>query len=329
MKTKPRHEKEDSDAETSSDDQGHESDRELQIALEKGLLKTDRLNYIVETKRPPINNETAILAKVASFKNNLDWVERMDVTVEKDSPLPDADEEAVDNDFDREIRFYKQAQQAVEVALRRLVKLNVPVFRPDDYYAEMVKSDQHMTKVRRNLLEVQQGKEKQEAVRRLREEKKFASKVQKEVLAGRQNEKKKLLEAVKKHRKGMTAQLDQMLDNARNLMQTENDDDEPQDRKTFPKRDGGRMSGGRGGARGGGRISGGAKSRNYRDQQYGFGGQKKRGKRNDSKSFGEDSGPGMRGRSFGGRGGGGRGGGGRGGGGRGRGGSRGRGGRRN
>uniref|UniRef100_A0A914VTD0 Uncharacterized protein n=1 Tax=Plectus sambesii TaxID=2011161 RepID=A0A914VTD0_9BILA len=59
--------------------------------------------------------------------------------------------------------------------------------------------------VRRNLLEVQQGKEKQEAVRRLREEKKFASKVQKEVLAGRQNEKKKLLEAVKKHRKGMPA----------------------------------------------------------------------------------------------------------------------------
>uniref|UniRef100_A0A0M3I4P9 Uncharacterized protein n=1 Tax=Ascaris lumbricoides TaxID=6252 RepID=A0A0M3I4P9_ASCLU len=47
-----------SDSEESND--AEDSDKELQVALKEGLLKSDKLNYIVEKKRPIIN-------KVASF----------------------------------------------------------------------------------------------------------------------------------------------------------------------------------------------------------------------------------------------------------------------
>lgn len=42
---------------------------------------------------------------------------------------------------------YRQAQAAVLEALPRLHKLQVPTRRPDDYFAEMAKSDQQMQKV--------------------------------------------------------------------------------------------------------------------------------------------------------------------------------------
>ena len=42
---------------------------------------------------------------------------------------------------------YQQAQSAVSIGLRKLEELGVPVKRPDDYFAEMVKTDDHMRKV--------------------------------------------------------------------------------------------------------------------------------------------------------------------------------------
>lgn len=42
---------------------------------------------------------------------------------------------------------YKQAENSVGVAVPRLLKLGIKVFRPADYYAEMAKSDAHMQKV--------------------------------------------------------------------------------------------------------------------------------------------------------------------------------------
>lgn len=42
---------------------------------------------------------------------------------------------------------YRQAQAAVLEALPKLRKLQIPTRRPDDYFAEMAKSDQQMQKV--------------------------------------------------------------------------------------------------------------------------------------------------------------------------------------
>ena len=42
---------------------------------------------------------------------------------------------------------YQQACSSVKVGLRKLEELGVPTQRPEDYFAEMVKNDDHMRKV--------------------------------------------------------------------------------------------------------------------------------------------------------------------------------------
>uniref|UniRef100_F1L690 rRNA-processing protein EBP2 n=1 Tax=Ascaris suum TaxID=6253 RepID=F1L690_ASCSU len=199
------------------------------------------------------------------------------------------DPKAVDDDFEREIVFYKQAQEAVQTAIPRLLKMGIKVFRPSDYYAEMAKSDEHMQKVRKRMLDLQQGKERQEAIRRLREEKKFAAKVQKEVLENRQSEKRKLLEAVKRHRKGMKSQLDDMLNNAKRLQRDEAEEENEIKREREAKKRNRQEGRGNLPMRLGRRMG-----RTARDKKYGFGGQKKRSKRNDKQSFNEFSSHAMR-----------------------------------
>ena len=51
------------------------------------------------------------------------------------------------NDFKREMGFYRQAQAAVLEGLARLKSMKVPTKRPDDYFAQMAKTDEHMQKV--------------------------------------------------------------------------------------------------------------------------------------------------------------------------------------
>lgn len=42
---------------------------------------------------------------------------------------------------------YRQAQVSAKKALSKLRDLGIPTQRPEDYFAEMVKSDVHMQKV--------------------------------------------------------------------------------------------------------------------------------------------------------------------------------------
>merc|ERR1711990_787615 len=67
-----------------------------------------------------------------------------------------------------------------------------------------------MRKVREKILSKQQSVELSEKMRKLRELKKYGKKVQQEVLAKRQKEKKNLADSVKKYRKGVQDKLDFM-----------------------------------------------------------------------------------------------------------------------
>ncbi|KAL3994548.1 Eukaryotic rRNA processing protein EBP2 family protein [Acanthocheilonema viteae] len=246
-----------------SEGESNDSDRELQIAFDEGLLKTDKLNYVVEKKRPIINKKAEMEDKVEKLKKNLTWLETLDVTVNNEQ----IGEKVLNDDFEREIIFYKQAEKAVQVAVSRLREMGVKISRPSDYYAEMVKSDEHMQKIRQRMAEVEESKRKLEAIRRIREEKKFAAKVQKKVMERKQGEKKILAEAVKKHRKGVKSHLDAILNNAKRMQDVEIEVEGSQK---------GKMRGRN------------KKSRRVaRDKKFGFGGQKKRSKKNDKNSFEE------------------------------------------
>ena len=59
------------------------------------------------------------------------------------------------NDIKREIAFYNATRANVQKGMQFLVQSNVPISRPDDFLAEMLKTDEHMARVKSRLLKQQ------------------------------------------------------------------------------------------------------------------------------------------------------------------------------
>ena len=74
---------------------------------------------------------------------------------------------------------------------------HLPFTRPDDFFAEMVKTDAHMERIRQRLLDESAGIAKSEARRREREGKKIGKQVQLEKLKEREYNKKDMEERLK------------------------------------------------------------------------------------------------------------------------------------
>uniref|UniRef100_H2ZZ20 EBNA1 binding protein 2 n=1 Tax=Latimeria chalumnae TaxID=7897 RepID=H2ZZ20_LATCH len=127
---------------------------------------------------------------LSEFRKDLAWVERLDMTngpapdivakAEGRQPGQESSEVNVEDDFQREMFFYRQAQATVLEALPRLHSLKMLTKRPEDYFAEMAKSDQHMQKVRKTLLIKQAAMEKSEKAKQLRALRKYGKKVRRQ-----------------------------------------------------------------------------------------------------------------------------------------------------
>ncbi|XP_054021020.1 probable rRNA-processing protein EBP2 [Dryobates pubescens] len=251
-----------------SSDSGSEdsslSDSELQEAFSRGALKPG-LNVVLEERPKRRNDVNGLKQCLSEFKKQLAWVERLDVTLGQvvDPSQSASNKDAVDpeNDFQREMSFYRQAQAAVLEALPRLRKLQVPTRRPDDYFAEMAKSDQQMQKIRQKLKSKQEAMERSERAKQLRAMRKYGKKVQNEILQRRQKEKKNMLNAVKKYQKGLSDKLD-FLDEEQPSSQGNKNGSANQRIKKGPNA-----------------------KRRYKNQKFGFGGKKRGSKWNTKESF--------------------------------------------
>ncbi|KAL5963532.1 putative rRNA-processing protein EBP2, partial [Taenia solium] len=250
------------------------------------LLHAPGVYREIEVPRTSINNKPLINNTLRQISKSFPWVERLDVVTEPAPPPKDADLEndfdKVDpnDDFNREAIFYRVAQAAVLEAIPRLHGLGIPTKRPNDYFAEMIKSDVHMAKIREHIVVSKKRLEMRERARQLREQRKFGKQQQKEILEARRLEKKKHMEALKvaKKRLGGKEQV-QMLEE---FLQSA-----PKPSKGKPSRDGNEVNQDRKYFR----PAEYAKRRKinhrraYKNQKYGFGGQKKRSKRNDALSI--------------------------------------------
>lgn len=107
-----------------------------------------------------------------------------------------ADVDAGD-DLKREVAFYKQALSVVGRARKLAAKHDVPFTRPRDYYAEMVKTDSHMERVRSRLVDEASSIKKSEQAKRQRELKKYGKQIQQEKLKQRADDRKSFDERVK------------------------------------------------------------------------------------------------------------------------------------
>ncbi|KAJ1673146.1 RRNA processing protein [Spiromyces aspiralis] len=123
---------------------------------------------------------------------DLPWIETCTITSSEPIIIEDAN-----NDLDRELAFYNQALEAAKAGREGVLKANVPFTRPDDYFAEMLKSDEHMERVRRKLIEEQKSIKNAEEAKKQRMLKKYGKKIQQEKLKERQEKKKQTLEKIK------------------------------------------------------------------------------------------------------------------------------------
>merc|ERR1712147_52283 len=222
-------------------------------------------------ERPWINNKEGMESKLKDMTGETDWLERFDVVTDlSDVKIPGKENKeeqkvitpgSIQDDFKREMMFYCQAQIAAKEALSKLRNLGVPTERPEDYFAEMLKTDAHMQKVRSKLLERKQGMEKSEKAKKQRQLKKIGKKVQQEVLQKRQAEKRKMLETVDRIKKGkgkFKKSFD--ADDNKDMFDVSTDNKKP------------------------------GSKRKHKDEKFGFGGKKRKLKKNTSDSSSQDMG---------------------------------------
>jgi len=95
------------------------------------------------------------------------------------------------------LHSYKQALHSVRAAKQLATKHNLPWTRPNDYFAEMVKSDSHMERIRQRLLDESAGIKRSEEKRREREGRKFGKQVQLEKQKERQTARKDFDERIR------------------------------------------------------------------------------------------------------------------------------------
>jgi len=147
------------------------------------------LNMKKKNFKESISKESKLLEKLDEIKlgagKEVPWVETLSLC----TPKPDIDD--IHDDLKREASFQAQALTTVFKAHQNFEEFNIPYKRPIDYFAEMLKTDEHMSKIRKKLLEEQKGVEDGESRRKQRELKKFGKQVQTQKVLERQKKKKR------------------------------------------------------------------------------------------------------------------------------------------
>jgi rRNA-processing protein EBP2 len=169
----------DDDTDSDSDDDqpfDNEAADEDDIALSdiESLASEDKED-VVPHQRLTINNTAALQRAYKSFAlpASLPFLHNQTITSAEPVVIED-----VEDDLNRELSFYKQSLDAVKDARAKLKKEGVPFTRPTDYFAEMVKSEEQMGKVKAKLVDEAARKKASADARRQRDLKKFGKAVQ-------------------------------------------------------------------------------------------------------------------------------------------------------
>ncbi|KAK3051442.1 rRNA-processing protein EBP2 [Extremus antarcticus] len=249
-----------------------EGEEEIPLSDIESLGSEDR-GDVIPHQRLTINNTAALQRSLKSFAlpSTLPFSATQCIVSAEPVDIPD-----IEDDLNRELAFYKQSLDAVKEARMRLKKEGAPFSRPADYFAEMVKSEEQMGKVRQKMVDEAARKKASSDARRQRDLKKFGKAVQVAKLQERDKAKRETLDKInvlKRKRQGadLTAKEDDMFDVAL------------EDAATTDKAD-------RAARRAGGAAGASGRKRQKKDEKFGFGGKKRFAKSNDAKSAAEDKG---------------------------------------
>jgi rRNA-processing protein EBP2 len=182
-----------SDEEDEDDEDEEEEEEDIPLSDIESLASEDKED-VIPHQRLTINNTTALTAalnRISLPYSKLTFSEHQSITSDEPTEIPD-----VEDDLNRELAFYKQALSAVKDARAKLKAEGVAFSRPADYFAEMVKSDEHMGKIKQKLIDEAAGKKAAAEARRQRDLKKFGKQVQVAKLQERAKEKRDTLEKI-------------------------------------------------------------------------------------------------------------------------------------
>ena len=188
------------DSENDEDEEDEEEEEE-EDDVPLSDVEFDSDADVVPHHKLTINNTKAL--KHSLERIQLPWAkhsfeEHQSVTSETNT---DEGMKDIYDDTERELAFYKQSLDAVNIAKEKLKKLKVPFKRPLDYFAEMVKNDEHMDKIKHKLVQEASEKKAREDARKQRQLKKFGKQVQVATLQKRQLEKRETLDRIKNLKK--------------------------------------------------------------------------------------------------------------------------------
>lgn len=152
---------------------------------------------LAEPSKNAVFNRDALLDKLGdiSWPENVEWIHKLSVDIDQEQEVD------VNDDLARELAFYTQALEGTRQAFEKLQSMGLPFLRPADYYAEMVKTDNHMEKVKGRLLAEKRKMEEADERRKAREAKKLSKEIQAQKTKERAKQKKDDIESVKKWRK--------------------------------------------------------------------------------------------------------------------------------
>lgn len=156
--------------------------------------------------------------------NILPFRESLAVTMPFQKPL--SNELAID-DLARETAFAERTAAAVHIGLAQLRAQKVKFRRPGDYFAEMVKTDEHMSKVKKGILRKKSKIEEAEKRRNNRDLKKNRRKVRQEQIEKEQDKKRKTREEIEAVSKLRTKRLRDRAQAAANPNDDDDDDEFP------------------------------------------------------------------------------------------------------
>ncbi|KAG5439422.1 hypothetical protein PCANB_001996 [Pneumocystis canis] len=169
------------------------SEQEILLSEVESLENLDIPIY----QKLTINNQEALISALKTIEIPGERFTDNQVVISK-TPI---EIKNIHDDFERELAFYKQGLDAAIRGRQAILNEGVPFSRPSDYFAEMLKSDEHMQKVKDKLIQEETEKKAAEFVKKQRELKKIGKMVQVAKIQERQQEKKETLDKIKNFRK--------------------------------------------------------------------------------------------------------------------------------
>ncbi|KAF3185601.1 rRNA-processing protein and EBNA1-binding protein ebp2 [Orbilia oligospora] len=185
----------DKDEDDEEDEEDEEEDEEDIPLSEISEEDHDPEADIIPRQKLTIDNHSALLASHASIalpiKKSTPFSTHHTITTSTPVEIKD-----VHDDLTRELAFYTQALDAAKQGRALLLAEGAPFTRPTDYFAEMVKSEEHMGKIKEKIKEQAAMKQASADAKRQRDLKKFGKQVQVARLQERQKEKREMLDKI-------------------------------------------------------------------------------------------------------------------------------------